>query len=67
MTFGERLRELRKKSGLTIPQLADKLFVSKSYIDQLESSEKPLPTVSRLIQLADIFNCSVDYLLGRAG
>lgn len=38
MTFGERLRELRKKKGLTLRQLAAEVGVGFTYLSRVETS-----------------------------
>lgn len=60
----ERIREERRRLGLTQEQLGKKLGKEKAFISRMETSGKHL-TVDLLDELADIFNCSTDYLLGR--
>ena len=63
MDFGNRLKELRKQSGLTQQQLADRIGVTKSVISFYELRERsPSPDV--LAKLSYIFHVSTDYLLG---
>ena len=62
MTLGEKLREARKKRGLSQEQLADKLSVSRSAVAKWET-DKGLPDVGNLKYLARLLNVSVDYLL----
>ncbi len=60
--FGERLKQLRKKNNLTQKELAQKVFVSPSYVSKLEkNAEEPSPKLITLIALE--FNVSTDYLL----
>ena len=59
-----RLRELRNKSGLTQNEIANKLGVSGQTILNWENGIYE-PKISQLIQLADLFNISVDYLVER--
>lgn len=62
--FKDRLKQLRKKSGLTQKQLAAQISMSERGIQNYEMGiREPQSTV--LISLADYFGCSVDYLLGR--
>ena len=63
MTFGEKLKELRLKSGMTQLQLAEKVNVTKSVISYYEHKDKK-PSPEILIQFAEIFNVTADYLLG---
>lgn len=63
MDFGSRLKELRRQSGLTQQQIADRVGVSKSVISFYELRERsPSPEV--LAKLSYVFNVSTDYLLG---
>lgn len=63
-TFSERLKSLRKKFKLTQKQLAEKFYLDDSSISKYENG-KALPENELLQNLADFFNVSVDYLLGR--
>ncbi len=62
--FRENLRELRIASGLTQREVAEKLGISQpSYIRyEIGTAE---PTLENLGKLADLFDVSVDSLLGR--
>ena len=62
MTLGEKIREARRKCGLSQEQLAEKLSVSRSAIAKWET-DKGLPDVGNLKILARLLNVSVDHLL----
>ena len=62
MTLGEKIREARRKCGLSQEQLAEKLSVSRSAIAKWET-DKGLPDVGNLKTLARLLNVSVDLLL----
>ncbi len=62
MTFGEKLREARKKAGISQEELAEKLSVSRSAVAKWET-DNGLPDVGNLKVLAAVLNVSVDYLL----
>lgn len=64
MNFGERLKEIRSKRGLSQARLADELGCSKSAISMYENGSR-LPDFEMLEMLADFFNVDTDYLLGR--
>lgn len=64
MLFNEILKGLREERGLTQKNIADARKVSPTCICQLETGSRS-PTGSTLLSLADFFNCSIDYLLGR--
>ncbi len=59
-----RLRELRNKSGLTQNEIANKLGVSGQTILNWENGIYE-PKINQLIQLADLFDVTVDYLIER--
>ncbi len=63
--FGMRLRILRKNSGLTQGQLAERLNLTKSVISAYENDIR-LPSYDVLITLSRIFKVSTDYLLGQS-
>lgn len=62
--LGIRLRELRENKYLKQEQVARLLNVNKSTISYYENNERQPPN-DTLIRIADIFNVSTDYLLGR--
>ena len=64
MDFKYRLRNLRQESGLSGEELGKRVGLSKSGISQLESGIVG-PRESTLASLANYFNVSVDYLMGR--
>lgn len=63
-TLGTRLQELRKQKGLTQEQLAEKLNVTNQSVSKWEKDINA-PDILLLVALADLFETSVDYLLGR--
>ena len=65
MTLGEKIREARKKCGLSQEQMADIMSVSRSAVAKWET-DKGLPDVGNLKILARILSVSVDYLLDEA-
>lgn len=65
MGFKERLKELRTKKGITQEVLASYLDIPESTIRRYESSEDSTPRRERLEKIADFFDVSVDFLLGR--
>ena len=58
----ERVREFAKKQGLSINQLEDKLSFGKNSLYGLKKSN---PNSKIIEKIADYFNVSTDYLLGR--
>lgn len=63
-TFGELLAELRQDKGLTQKQLGRVLSVSTGTISNYENGVH-YPDLEKLVALADYFQVSTDYLLGR--
>lgn len=63
--FSERLRSLRIEKGFKQEYLAEKLNISTTVMSRLENAST-VPKFDTLIQLSDIFNVSIDYLLGRS-
>lgn len=61
--FGLRLRSLREASRLSQEQLGKKVGRSKSVISSYENNIK-FPPAEILVQMAVIFNVSLDYLVG---
>lgn len=61
--FDKRLYELRIEMKLTQVELSKKSGVSASNITKYERGIR-LPTVEILVQLAQFFDVSVDYILG---
>ena len=62
--FGEILAELRQDRKLTQKDLAQEMFVSVGTISNYENGVH-YPNVEKLISLADFFDVTTDYLLGR--
>jgi len=59
-----RLKELRKKHKLSQVRLSIDLNMSQNTISRYETGERE-PGIAELILIADYFDVSVDYLLGR--
>ena len=62
MTLGQKLREIRKKFGLSQEQLAEIMNVSRQAITKWEN-DSGIPDVSNLQELSKVFGLTVDYLL----
>jgi XRE family transcriptional regulator, fatty acid utilization regulator len=60
---GVRLRRFREERGLTQAALASALGLSPSYVNQLESSQRPM-TASVLLKLADVFDADPQQFSG---
>ena len=62
VTLGIRIREERLSKNMTQKQLADGVFLSTTYIGQIERGERHIP-LDNLILIAKELNVSIDYLL----
>lgn len=62
MNLYERLSMLAKKQKISIPQLSVKLGFSEQYLYKWKTNT---PKADNLAKVADYFNVSTDYLLGR--
>ena len=63
--FGEILSELRQDRSMTQKELAAMIFVTPGTVSNYENGTH-YPYVQKLIDLADFFQVTVDYLLGRS-
>ena len=64
MNTGERLRQLREQYRLSQNDVAKVLQVTTSLISSYEHGERT-PSPSKLVQLADLYHTTTDYLLCR--
>lgn len=62
MILGEKIMELRKRSGWSQEELAGKLNVSRQSVSKWESAMS-VPELDKILQLSEIFEVSTDYLL----
>jgi len=62
MSLGEKIQVLRKQKGMTQDQLADMLNVSRQAVSKWETNESQ-PDIERLIEIGNLFNVSVDFLI----
>ncbi|MBS6641882.1 helix-turn-helix domain-containing protein [Agathobaculum sp.] len=60
----QRLRDLREDNGKKQSEIADMLQCTQQAYSTYERGERDIPS-KVLIKLADYYNTSVDYLLGR--
>lgn len=62
MTFSEKLTGLRRKSGMSQEQLADRLGVTRQSVSKWEGGTA-MPELVKLISLSELFGVPVDYLV----
>ena len=60
----ERVRDLRKDNDWSQTEVARKIGMSQTGYSKYETGENDIPT-EVLLKLADLYDTSVDYLLGR--
>jgi transcriptional regulator with XRE-family HTH domain len=61
--FSQNLRKVMKEKGLTTYKLRKNTRYDSIYFQKWDKGASPL--ASTLIELADLLDCSVDYLVGR--
>ena len=64
MSFAERLKNLRTSRSLTQKQIYEAIGMSAIGYQRYEYGERE-PAYQKLIALADYFDVSLDYLVGR--
>lgn len=64
MQIGERLFNLRQKSGESLQQVADATGMSKAHVWDLEKGRSKNPAFELVRKLAEHFNVSIDVLIG---
>lgn len=62
--MNNRLKELRKSAGLTQISLQMKTGIEQALLSKFENGERTPPTET-LMTLADFYNVSMDYIMGR--
>ncbi len=62
MNFSKKLKEIRKKEGISQEQLAERIGVSRQAITKWETG-KGLPDVENMVIIAEIFKTTIDELL----
>jgi transcriptional regulator with XRE-family HTH domain len=77
VTFGERLREIRKNRNLTQRGLAEKVAARLkaedrrgfdfTYLSKIENGKTPPPSVAAIIQLSHVLETDADELIALAG
>ena len=62
MIFADKLIELRKRSGMSQEELAEKLGVSRQSVSKWEGAQST-PDLNRILEISKIFDVTTDYLL----
>lgn len=63
MTFAEKLRTIRKQTGMSQEKLAEKLGVSRQAITKWET-DAGIPDIENIMAISSLFHISIDELLG---
>lgn len=59
-----RIRQLRKERHISQKELAKALSITQGAVSKWERNAAE-PTIPLLISLANFFNCTIDFLVGR--
>ena len=62
MRLSEKIMDLRKKSGWSQEELADRLGISRQSVSKWETGES-VPDIDKIIRMSELWNVSTDYLL----
>lgn len=60
--IGERISKQRRKLGLTQQNIYDEIDISQNHYSQIENGRSGI-SIEKLIQISDILNISIDYIL----
>ena len=60
--IGRRIQEQREKLGFTQQDIYDKIDVSQNHYSRVENGHVGI-SIEKLIQLSDVLNISIDYIL----
>ena len=63
MKFGEKLKKIRKRKGLTLKQLADKVGVTEGYLCHIENDRRENPSIDKIEKIAKALNTNPVNLL----
>lgn len=64
MNYGVRISELREQRGWTQEELATSVGITRAALSHYEKNRRK-PDFETLTRLADLFDVSIDYLIGR--
>lgn len=63
MNISQSFKDFRERQNLTQKELAEKIGVTHQMISQIERGFRP-PSVKNIIDIALVFNCTSDEILG---
>ncbi|WP_019534280.1 helix-turn-helix domain-containing protein [Paenibacillus ginsengihumi] len=64
MKYGERIARLREKHSMTQEDLANRLGITRASLSHYENNRRE-PDYDTTVKIANLFNVSIDYLMGR--
>jgi len=64
MKYGERIASLREKQFLTQEELSKKLGITRASLSHYENNRRE-PDYNTIVKIANLFNVTIDYLVGR--
>ncbi len=59
--FGDKIREIRERRGITLKKVADEAEVSESLVSQIERN-RVSPSIDTLLAIASVLEIDIDYL-----
>ena len=66
-SFGQRVRELRRASNVSLRKFAERVGISATYLSKIEREELPPPAEERVKTIANLLRQDPDELLALAG
>ena len=63
LNIGDKIIQLRKQNRLSQSELAEKIEASRTIVGNYERNSNT-PSIERIIKIANVFNVSLDYLIG---
>lgn len=66
-TFGQTLKEIRRKKGVTQRELAAAVGVDFSYISKIENDRMPPPAADTIVKICEMLDVPPDNLLAMTG
>ena len=67
MTFGEALRAIRRETGVTQRELAERVGVDFTYISKLENGRNPAPAADTIVKICRALEVAPEKLLSLTG
>ena|SRR5215217_2639093 len=63
MSFGDRIRQLRKNQDLTLRELAEQVGIDFTYLSKIENNRGPAPAEATIRRLAEVLGADADELI----